>query len=66
MLLPTDVQLTLQPMGGLSQRGAGVATLVSMAVEHKVFFAQCFYDIKYWLKVFVLDHGRHCCLAGGV
>ena len=66
MFLPANVQIAMQAMSGFAQGAAGIAALVGVAVEHKMFFAQGLHHIKHGLQVFVLNNGRHRGFARGV
>ena len=66
VFLPANVQIALQAMSGFAQGAAGIAALVSVALEHKMFFAQGLDHVQHWLQIFVLNNGRHRGFAGGV
>ncbi len=64
VLLPADVQRTLQPTRRAGQGGGRVTTLVGVAVEHEVLLVQRLDHVEYRLQVFVFDdrgHGRLTC-----
>ncbi|MNF86776.1 hypothetical protein D3C84_692240 [compost metagenome] len=65
MFLAADVQRALQPVRGRGQGCCRVATLVGMAVEHKMLLAKRLDHIQHRLQVFVLDDGGHGRLASG-
>ncbi len=65
VLLPADVQRTLQPTRRAGQGVGRVTTLVGVAVEHEVLLVQRLDHVEHRLQVLVFDDRSHGGLARG-
>ncbi len=65
VLLPADVQRTLQPTRRAGQGGGRVTTLVGVAVEHEVLLVQRLDHVEHRLQILVFDDCGHGRLARG-